>query len=426
LAILALIVVVVGILFIIPSTRASIIWHISDYASRINMWLNPPAQVGFNPDATAPIDLQATLTANAQIEQRTQTPAVANNTLEPIPLPTATAIPLPASASIPGGKYFSQHGYFNYCAPANLAMELSYWGWNGTLEEVGNAIKPYAKDKNVMPYEMIAYAESLGLKGIERVGGDVEVLKRFINAGYPVLIERGVFFRDLTGITSWMGHYGVVTGYDDTTQQFTVQDSYIEANHLMAYEEVLNEWRSFNYTYVIVYSPDRESQALSLLGEDADEAANFRHAWVKSSNEVSQFTGTDLFFAWYNVGTNLVGLQDYTGAAAAYDQAFAVYNTLPEDLAVRPYRILWYETGAYKAYFYTGRYQGVIDLATNNSLGMVRDGENALEESYYWRGMAENMLGETDKAIADFREALYYHENFTPAVVALQQLGVNP
>lgn len=294
------------------------------------------------------------------------------------------------------------------------------------MEEVGAAIKPYAKDKNVMPYEMVDYVKSVGLSAVERVGGVENTLKAFVSAGYPVLIERGVFFRDLTGITSWMGHYGVVTGYDDSTRQFTVQDSYIEANHKMPYDELLSEWRSFNYNYIVVYSADHEPQVMQLLGADADTTTNFHNAWVKASNEVSAFTGTDQFFAWYNTGTNLVGLQDYGGAAAAYDQAFAVYNSLPEDLSIRPYRILWYQTGPYFAYYYMGRYQDVIDLATNNAIGMVRDNVPALEESYYWRGQAERMIGLTDDAIADFRTAINYHAGFSPAIDALQQMGVTP
>lgn len=425
LAILAVIVVVIGILFIIPSTRASIVWHVTDIASRISMWINPPAKVGFNPESTQSTDLQATLTAMAPTSAPTAAPtSVETQAIQVTATPQPT--PLPASANIPGGKYFSQHGYFNYCAPANLAMELSYWGWTGTMEEVGAAIKPYAKDKNVMPYEMVDYVKSVGLSAVERVGGDENTLKAFVSAGYPVLIERGVFFRDLTGITSWMGHYGVVTGYDDSTRQFTVQDSYIEANHKMPYDELLSEWRSFNYNYIVVYSADHESQVMQLLGADADTTTNFHNAWVKASNEVSAFTGTDQFFAWYNTGTNLVGLQDYGGAAAAYDQAFAVYNSLPEDLSIRPYRILWYQTGPYFAYYYMGRYQDVIDLATNNAIGMVRDNVPALEESYYWRGQAERMIGLTDDAIADFRTAINYHAGFSPAIDALQQMGVTP
>jgi hypothetical protein len=62
--------------------------------------------------------------------------------------------------------------------------------------------------------------------------------------------------------------------------------------------------------------------------------------------------------------------------------------------------MLWYQTGPYKAYYYTGRYQDVINLA-NVTLDTVSD--KSLEESIYWRGMAEQALGDTAAAIADFR-----------------------
>lgn len=420
---LLLALVAVGVLFAIPDTRERILWHLNDWATQLRARFNPPEQIGFNPNQSVTLDLQATLTALAS--DVGQTPLATHDVP---PTATATPEPLPSSAKIEGGTYFTQRGFNNYCAPANMSILLSYWGWSGKIEDVGKALKPYPMDKNVMLYEMLDYAESLGFGGLIRVGGSEQMLKTFIAAGFPVLIERGVFFYDLTGLTSWMGHYGVITGYDDTTRMFTIQDSYIEdgEDYQIAYDVLLNEWQSFNYMYLVMYSADRQEEAVSLLGADADEMENYRRAWIQASNETAMFTQREQFFAWYNIGTNLVGLQDFAGAAAAYDTAFLLYNDLPEDLSYRPFRILWYETGPYKAYFYTGQYQRVIDLATNNALGAIRDNEFALEETYYWRGQAYLALGDQESAEDDFRTALRYHEGFTPAVDALGSLGLTP
>ncbi len=420
---LLLALVAAGVLFAIPDTRERILWHLNDWATQLRARFNPPEQIGFNPNQSVTLDLQATMTALALAIG--QTPLA---TQDVPPTATATPQPLPASAKIEGGTYFTQRGFNNYCAPANMSMLLSYWGWSGKIEDVGKALKPYPMDKNVMLYEMLDYAESLGFGGFIRVGGSEQTLRTFIAAGFPVLIERGVFFYDLTGLTSWMGHYGVITGYDDNSRMFTIQDSYIEdgEDYQIGYDVLLNEWQSFNYMYLVMYSADRQEEAVSLLGADADEMENYRRAWIQASNETAMFTQREQFFAWYNIGTNLVGLQDYVSAAAAYDTAFLLYNTLPEDLTYRPFRILWYETGPYKAYFYTGQYQRVIDLATNNALGAVRDNEFALEETYYWRGQAYLALGDQEEAEDDFRTALRYHEGFTPAVDALGSLGLTP
>ncbi|MBE0411589.1 MAG: hypothetical protein IBX69_17830, partial [Anaerolineales bacterium] len=87
----------------------------------------------------------------------------------------------------------------------------------------------------------------------------------------------------------------------------------------------------------------------------------------------------------------------------------------------RPWRMMWYQDGPYIAYYHTGRYQDVIDLA-NTTLPM---GDGTLEESLYWRGMAKEALGDLNSAIADFRFAFTINPNSTPARQELQRLGVS-
>ncbi len=102
---------------------------------------------------------------------------------------------------------------------------------------------------------------------------------------------------------------------------------------------------------MVIYPPDKEAEVMQILGPQADETANYNYAALKASNEVMGLSGRDKFFALYNRGTNLVELQDYGGAALMYDEAFNLYPDIPE--ADRPYRALWYQTGPYKAYYYT-------------------------------------------------------------------------
>ena len=413
------------ILVVIPSTRASMAWRLDQAVIHARSLISPPQDVSFQPERTADPALNATLTALAPSATPPATPTV-QETAIPTEQPKPTSTPLPATAAINGGKYFSQHNYFNYCAPANLAMAMSYWGWNGNITDVGAAVKPYPQDKNVMPYELEDYARSQGLGAVTRVGGDLDMIRKFIAAGFPVLLEKGVFFHDLQGSLSWMGHYQVATGYDDNRQVIIAQDSFIRPNYEESYEKLLGEWKGFNHTYTILYSPDREEEVMGILGDDADETQNFKNAYQQATELVYRESGMDQFFDWYNIGTNLVKLQDYNGAAQAYDEAFTVYNNLPRDLNSRPYRILWYQTGPYFAYYYAGRYMDVINYATENSIKLVRDNEPALEESYYWRGMARYAIGDTAGGIEDMRQALIYHEGFAPALQMLQSWGVNP
>ena len=158
---------------------------------------------------------------------------------------------------------------------------------------------------------------------------------------------------------------------------------------------------------------------MAILGPQADETQNHQAAAELASQETTTLSGRDLYFAWFNLGSNLVALEDYAGAAQAFDSAFAVYPTIPED--ERPWRVMWYRIEPYAAYYHTGRYQDVVNLANNTFFAL---GEYTLEELFYWRGLANQALGDLKVATFDLRKALELNPNFTPAREALRELGI--
>jgi len=423
----AVLVLAVGIYFL-PPVHSRLAWRIDDLRAKVRYALNPPEKAEFDPGVSGtPVAIRTPPTPWPTLT-RTDVPTERLYT----PTPTLTPTPLPPAVNLKSDtfRYYDQHGLYNYCAPSTLAMAVSFWGWKGERTDVGDVVKPYRKDLNVMPYEMVAFVEEqAGLGAIVRVGGDNELVKRFLNAGFPVLVEKGVHFRDLAGVVTWMGHYAFITGYDDAQGAFITQDSYVTpgTDYPVSYADLTIQWRSFNYTYIILYPKDRESEVLAALGLQADETYNYQYAAQVASAEIySDLPDVERFFAWYNYGTNLVKLQDYGGAAQAYDEAFAIYNSLPEDKTIRPYRVLWYQTGPYFAYYYTARYQTVISLATT-AIESVYFDDTAPEESLYWRGMARLALGDTEGAIEDFRLSLEpYHPGFARSLEQLKLLGVEP
>jgi len=407
-------------LLLSPTFQEKLGWHINQWIGRARVWLNPPQAVSFSSDGSTSEGTLAIPSPNVA----TMTPAPTEQ--QQPAAPTATYAPIPMAYSIEGGTYFSQHNRWNYCGPANLAMALSYWGWEGTHDDVAAGVRTYTKDKNITPSELEAYAEEeAGMGLIVRVGGDLETLKQFIAAGFPVIVEKGPTFRDINYVVTWMGHYQVLSGYNDAEGYFVAQDPYLEPDYQQPYKTFLSEWRSFNYLYMVVYPLNLENDVLNLLRDDQDEYRNYQNALEKSQEEFYQLTGVDRFYAIFNYGTNLVKLRDYSGAAKAYDQAFELYDALPDDSTI-PYRILWYQTGPYLAYYYTGRYADVIEKATQNSIEMVRDNEPALEESYYWRGMAKVATGNKDGGVKDFYTCLKYHNDYQPCVEALNKQGIYP
>ena len=332
-----------------------------------------------------------------------------------------------------------QHNRWNYCGPANLTMALNYWGWPGNRDDVAKVVKPGDNDprldfvqqgkadKNVMPYELVDFVnEDTDYRAVMRYGGDENLLKSLIAAGFPVIVEKGYYEKDYSGKVDWLGHYLFTTGYDDARGGFIVQDTWLVPgkNLLSEYDTYLEGWRSFDYLFFIVYPPERETEVMNLLGPWADDTWAKQHAVQIAQQEIQSTTDIDLFFSWFNLGTSYVALQDYASAANAYDQAFSVYAGLSQETRRRPFRMMWYQTGPYFAYYYTARYQDVIDLANTTLNETIA--EPTLEESLIWRGRAYYMLGNTQAAINDYRAALKVHANWAPAVQALQDLGVQP
>lgn len=399
LIILVVILVLVAVGFL-PPIRERIAWRVHNFQVWLHYTLNPPEEAVFIPRTqTAAGDSQAgnqTLAAGdaAQVE-------AGQAQAEEIPLPTATIefTPTPAATSLPeshyieGVPYEDQHGHLNYCGPSNFSMELRYWGWEGDREVVGEYLMPENLDKNVAPIEMVKYVKrETELKSVLRYGGTVELLKRLVANDFPVLIEKGVwFFEQLTGREGWMGHYNVVIGYDDASGKFTVHDSYLEKgeNYKFTYEHLMGEWQPFNYVFFIVYSPEFEEKLYSVLSEYADEETSSQIAADIARQELESTEGVEQFYAMFNLGTSLVNLKQYEEAAAIYDEAFIYYSTLPEER--RPWRMMWYLTGPYEAYYEVERYQDVVDLATQT---LDTSSDPYLEESNYWRFKAAYEMGD--------------------------------
>jgi len=146
------------------------------------------------------------------------------------------------------------------------------------------------------------------------------------------------------------------------------------------------------------------------------------HALEVAKQDAEELSGVDEFFAWYNIGTSHVKLNEYYDAAIAYDRAYALYGELDESINPSPYRIIWYQTGPYWAYYYTNRYNDVVLRATKT---LETHSTAPFEESYYWRGMAYDAIGQTENAIADFLEAVRLNPNYISPQLQLNRLGVD-
>ena len=403
------------VVYNLPPVHERLSRRVDNLRVQIKRFLNPPEEVVFVPQEQVAAIVNATMSALAPTPTLTPLP-VSTETPVASATPSLVPTPIPASVSLTGIRH--EYQQFNNCAPASLSMVMSYWGWTGTQFETRAYLRPNfeADDKNVNPFEIVDYVEkNTDYEALWRVGGDLPLLKRLLAAGFPVLIEKGLDPHD----DAWLGHYQIVSGYDDANSRFLVYDSYEGPASAwgVPYDFVAQFWRHFNYVYVVVFPSDRAAEVQSLLGTQSDPQQNFQYAAELALTEANSLTGREQFFAWFNRGSNLVHLRDYAGAAQAYDAAFALYAAMP--LEERPWRMLWYQDGPYAAYYYTGRYQDVVNLAHSTLINVDKP---VLEETYYWRGMAKVALGDQAGGVEDLQRAATLNPNSTPAALELQRI----
>lgn len=242
------------------------------------------------------------------------------------------------------------------------------------------------------------------------------MLKRFLAAGYPVVIEKGYQLPD----TGWWGHYLTVFGYDDNLQEIYSQDTYLGpwdgSGRTDSYEDVEHYWQHFNNTFYVVYRPEQEADVEAILGPELFD--NFT-MWQKVAAQAEEQTKTNPedAFAWFNLGTALTRMAAETGDAQYYQGGAQAYDRARE-IGLPP-RMLWYQFEPYLAYMRTGRYQDMLDLS--DAVAADQGGRN-VEETFLYRGHALSYLGDVSGAIAAYQQALAVNENFYPAEIALGSL----
>lgn len=371
-----------------------------------------------------PLDLPApTMTSAPLLIATTAPPTPIPATATPIPTvmdpPTAappTALPspasplsiLPVSARIDGVLH--QQQTWNNCGPATITMALSFHGWRQAQAYAGDKLKPNREDKNVSPQELVDFVRQESfVEAIMRVGGTLDLLKRLVANGFATVIETAAMFEGY----DWIGHYRVVVGYDDAYELFYFYDSFLgvgpDANGVtISYARVDQDWRAFNRTFIVVYHPEREALLRSILAEYWNETDAAQIAFDTAQSEAR--SNPQDAFAWFNMGSSLVALGRHQEAAAAFDQATSTGKL--------PWRMMWYQHGAFEAYYAVGRYQDVLTLAAHN-----QNTAPELEETYYWRGRVYAAQGESQRAASAYRRALGYNPGYAAARQALDSLN---
>ncbi len=336
-------------------------------------------------------------------------------TATPLPTITPTAVPLPSQVRLEGMKIIPQG--FNNCGPANLTINLNFYDDPTTQAEAVAFLKPNREDRNVSPWQMVDYVnEETSIRAFFGSGGDMELLKQLVAAGYPVVVEKGYEL----STQGWLGHYLTIFGYDDATGETVSMDTNLGpwdgSGRYDKYEELAYYWGQFNYNFFLVYPPEKEEEVYTILGpEMTDTQMMWQNAAAKAQAEIE--ADSENAFAWFNLGTSLTRLGEMTGEAEFYQNGAAAFDQAV--ILGLPPRIHWYQYRPAIAYMKVGRYQDMIDLA--DAILESQGGRN-VEETYLYQGHALVLQGDGPGAVIAYQQALRLNENFSPAQIALNSI----
>ena len=241
------------------------------------------------------------------------------------------------------------------------------------------------------------------------LAGDLQLLKLLLAANYPVIIEEAstLLPEDANGPRDdlWDAHYLLVNGYDDETGTVTAQDPLRGPDKKIAYETLMQDWKPFNYLYILIYLPQDEAEVQAILGENWNADQNRQRA-LEISQQQTAADPKDAF-AWFNLGANLVYFDRYAESAQAFDQAFTL--GLPQ-------RMTRYQFWPFSAYFNADRIDYLLEL-TENTYKPING--NYSEEALLWHGYALLRKGDINGASADWNKALKVHPNYCDAQNAI-------
>jgi tetratricopeptide (TPR) repeat protein len=297
----------------------------------------------------------------------------------------------------------------NRCSAAALTIQMSYFRNGLDYYDTIRDLNPHEEDMSVRLDEMIAEAETHGLKGIERMGGTIDMLRLLVANGFPVLIEN-VYYDGGDVMRDWMSHNRVIIGYDDALGIFYSFDS-LRGNGegeglTFEYSFIEERWRPMNRVYLVLYEPEDEAFLQEVMGEHWDP--QFNAEWTLQQVQADLNGPAPDSFDSFNLGSTLVALERYEEAATAFDTARAIGL---------PWRMLWYQFGPFEAYLQVGRYQDVYALTRS----VIADAPG-VEEMYYYIARAYAADGNTERAIANLEAALWRNGNFRDAAVLLAEL----
>jgi uncharacterized protein len=204
--------------------------------------------VGCAPQARV-VEVQVTVPPQVRVIEVTTTPSPVPPTPTPAPptstpLPTSTPTPPPPSALLEPMNYQPQT--YNNCGPCSIAILLGYYDHWITQQDVNERVAP-----GPSLCQIAGYMSYYQLKGrAYTILSPTNGVRYLLANGIPVIASQRL------SLDEPIGHYRVVKGYEDETQEFITDDPLqrMGPDYRISY----GTFDDLSYAFVLVYPPDKD------------------------------------------------------------------------------------------------------------------------------------------------------------------------
>mgnify|MGYP001565544517 CR=1 FL=1 len=319
--------------------------------------------------------------------------------------PTPMTLQTPPAKKILPNLSFAMQSY-NNCGPASLSMTLRHYGHIVSQEALAETLRPHNNehgiqdDKSVSLEEMAQQAKEYDLIPYHRPNGSLKQMKQFLSYDMPIITKEWL------NENEDIGHYRLLRGYDDITQEIIQDDSYEGPDIQYSYARFSVTWSKFNNEYLVLVPKEKRHIAEAILGADTDPAVAWEHAASDERKKLAE-TPDDL---WARFNLSVIYYNQ-----GKYEQSVEEFEKVEHKL---PARGLWYQIEPIQAYFMLGNDKRVFQLTDD----IINNNNPAFSELYLIRGEIYKKQGNLDAARAEFEKAVYYNKNMKEATEALNNI----
>ena len=205
---------------------------------------------------------------------------------------TVAARPAARQADIPLTHVWQS---LNNCGPASVTMILSSMGIRVSQETARIPLRGTNVLRGMGPQGVDPWVSAqFGLHAFARNNGTDALMKSLISNGFAPMVTQWLY-----DPPSRISHWRVVRGYDDDAGVYYVADPMRGAAVPLSYQWFNDNWRPFQYRYLVLYRPEDLPLLRTILGQEWNDVPSRLSYLARARGEATAIGSSE---AWLSYG----------------------------------------------------------------------------------------------------------------------------